>query len=357
MKIERTKFGRQVLIALAIGCLQLSCVQSKDIRLEWAHDGTCQSGYQECPISHYKIYLSSTGDFDKEKPVGSTPKNRPEERFYQLSVPEDRVIRYLTVTAVGKNGVESGYSNTVAAAFLGLSVRLDTEYHAADEDDDHPPVGLHEVAHGEQCGRDCRQLHVHPVEDRLELRQDEAEQHEEHDAREDHNEHGVHHRALDLGPDVGLVLEESCEPVYLAGGATSLVIKVERDPEPGQQRRRAAAKAYQAEPEQGQAAGLPTTHARTLGLAGGAVADGLAEDLAARSDRPAEGRRAGSPTARAVQLEALLGHVGCEVGRGDDEAFAVVIEQPAQQVAGGAAGEVRDRREPLRGDGFGEVGR
>ncbi len=110
MKIDRTKFGRQVLIALAICYLQLSCLQSKDVRLEWDHDGTCQTEYQECPISYYKIYLSLSDKFDKEKHVGSTPKNRPEERFYQLKVPEDGVTRYLAVTAVGENGVESGYS-------------------------------------------------------------------------------------------------------------------------------------------------------------------------------------------------------------------------------------------------------
>lgn len=103
-----------MLIALAIGCLQLSCFQGKDIRLEWDHDGTCQTGDQECPISYYKIYLSISGEFDKEKQlVGSTPKNRPEVSFYQLNVPEDGVTHYLAVTAVGKNGVESGYSNTV----------------------------------------------------------------------------------------------------------------------------------------------------------------------------------------------------------------------------------------------------
>jgi len=113
VNIDSTKFGRQVLIALAIGCLQLSCVQSKDIRLEWDQDSTCQSGYQECPISYYKIYLSLSGAFDKETHVGSTPENRPEDRFYQLKVPEDGVTRYLAVTAVGENDVESGYSNTV----------------------------------------------------------------------------------------------------------------------------------------------------------------------------------------------------------------------------------------------------
>jgi len=113
VKIDRTKFGRQVLIALAICCLQLSCLQSKDVRLEWDHDGTCQTEYQECPTSYYKIYLSFSGEFDKEKQlVDSTPKNRPEVRFYQLNVPEDGLTRYLAVTAVGENGVESGYSNT-----------------------------------------------------------------------------------------------------------------------------------------------------------------------------------------------------------------------------------------------------
>ncbi len=117
MKIDSTKFGRQVLIALAIGCLQLSCVQSKDIRLEWDQDGTCQSEVQECPISYYKIYLSFSGAFDKEIHVGSTPENRPEESFYQLKVPEDGVTHYLAVTAVGENGVESSYSISLIINF------------------------------------------------------------------------------------------------------------------------------------------------------------------------------------------------------------------------------------------------
>ncbi len=102
MNIDSTKFGRQVLIALAIGCLQLSCVQSKDIRLEWDQDGTCQSEYQECPISYYKIYLSLSGEFiekEKRELVGSTPKDRPELRSFQLNIPEDGVTRYFAVTA------------------------------------------------------------------------------------------------------------------------------------------------------------------------------------------------------------------------------------------------------------------
>ena len=114
MKFEWTQLGRQVLIALAIGCLQLSCFQTKDIRLEWDHDGTCQSGDQECPISYYKIYLFFSDEFDEGKQlVGSTPKNRPEVSVYQLKVPKDGVTRYLAVIAVGENGVESSYSNVV----------------------------------------------------------------------------------------------------------------------------------------------------------------------------------------------------------------------------------------------------
>jgi len=76
-----------------MGSLQLSCFQRKDIRLEWDHDGGCQAGYQECSISYRKIYLSFSGEFEKEKQlVGSTQKNRPEVDFYQVNVPEDEGI-------------------------------------------------------------------------------------------------------------------------------------------------------------------------------------------------------------------------------------------------------------------------
>jgi len=59
MKFERTQFGKGVLIALAIEGLLTAFVFSKDIRLGWDHNGTCQTGSQECPISYYKIYLIS----------------------------------------------------------------------------------------------------------------------------------------------------------------------------------------------------------------------------------------------------------------------------------------------------------
>jgi len=117
MKFERTRFGRQVLIALAIEGLLTAFIFSKDIRLEWDHDGTCETGSQKCPISNYNIYLSFSDEFvDKEKRelVGSTPEGRPEERFFQLNVPPDRVARYIAVTAVDEHGKESAYSNSVA---------------------------------------------------------------------------------------------------------------------------------------------------------------------------------------------------------------------------------------------------
>ncbi len=117
MKFERTQFGRQVLIALAIEGLLTAFVFSKDIRLEWDHDGTCETESQNCPISYYNIYLSFSDEFiDKEKRelVGSTPEGRPEERFFQLNVPRDGVARYFAVTAVDEYGKESAYSNSVA---------------------------------------------------------------------------------------------------------------------------------------------------------------------------------------------------------------------------------------------------
>ena len=127
MKIKMTQFGKRVLIALAIEGLLTAFVFSKDIGLEWDHDGTCQTGHQECPISYYKIYLSFSGEFiEKEKLelVGSTPKDRPEVRFCQVNVPEDGVTRYLAITAVGENGLESGYSNMVRIKFAEVRRRV-----------------------------------------------------------------------------------------------------------------------------------------------------------------------------------------------------------------------------------------
>ncbi len=68
MKYERTQYGRRAVIALAIEGLLTVFIFSKDIRLEWDHNGTCETGSQESPTSYYKIDGSLSDEFiDNEK--------------------------------------------------------------------------------------------------------------------------------------------------------------------------------------------------------------------------------------------------------------------------------------------------
>lgn len=115
----------KLFLGAAVVALLCAPTHGRDVKLEWDSVSGCEKGSTGCPISHFNIYVSTTGQPSSAtdwKLVGHTPPGRPEVTTFHIQIPEDGVTRYFSVTAVDVHNQESAFSNIVGISALKIRV-------------------------------------------------------------------------------------------------------------------------------------------------------------------------------------------------------------------------------------------